>query len=57
MGVSGDLEGDGFQNGGTIIVDKGGNLLYEYKQLDASEQISAEKILEYIGLEKNKLSG
>ena len=52
MGVSGDMQGDGFQNGGTIIVEKGGKLLYEYKQLDASEQVSAEQILKALGLEK-----
>ena len=39
------MKGDGFQNGGALIVDKNGKKLYEYRQEDASEQISADEIL------------
>lgn len=52
-GVGGDMKGDGFQNGGAIIVDKGGKLLYEYRQDDASEQISAEEIFAALNLKKD----
>jgi prostamide/prostaglandin F2alpha synthase len=45
MKISSDLKGDGFQNGGALIIDKGGKQLYEYIQEDAAEQISAEQIL------------
>jgi prostamide/prostaglandin F2alpha synthase len=45
MGISGDMKGDGFQNGGAIVVDKNGRQLYEYRQEDAAEHISAEEIL------------
>lgn len=51
-GVGGDMKGDGFQNGGAMVIDKGGKLLYEYKQEDASEQISAEEILTALNLKK-----
>jgi len=46
MGISGDLKGDGFQNGGALVIGKDGQVLYEYRQEDASEQISADKIFE-----------
>lgn len=51
-GVGGDMKGDGFQNGGAMVIDKGGKLLYEYRQEDASEQISAEEILTALNLKK-----
>ena len=44
MNINGDLKGDGFQNGGALIVDKGGKQLYEYIQDDAADHISAEEI-------------
>ena len=50
MNVGGDMKGDGFQNGGTLIVDKKGKQLYEYRQEDAAEHISAEEILKALDL-------
>jgi prostamide/prostaglandin F2alpha synthase len=44
MALGGDLKGDGYQNGGALVVDKNGKQLYEYIQKDASEHISAEEI-------------
>ena len=44
MNINGDMKGDGFQNGGALIVDKGGKQLFEFIQDDAAEQISAEQI-------------
>ncbi len=52
-GVGGDMKGDGFQNGGAMIVDKGGKLLYEYRQEDASEHISADEILSALNLKQD----
>ena len=51
MGIKGDMKGDGFQNGGTLVVAQGGKLLYEYRHEDAAEHISAEEILKALGLE------
>ena len=39
------MKGDGFQNGGALVVDAKGKLLYEYRQEDAAEHISADEIL------------
>ena len=50
MGLSGDLKGDGFLNGGALIVDKNGKQLYEYIQEDASEHISAEEIYKALNI-------
>lgn len=52
-GINGDMKGDGFQNGGTLIVDKNGKQLYEYRQEDAAEHISEEEILKALGLSKD----
>ena len=46
------MKGDGFQNGGTLIVDKNGKQLYEDRQEDAAEHISEEEILKALGLTK-----
>ena len=50
MGITGDIKGDGFQNGGALIVDKDGKLLLEYRQEDAADHISAEQILKALDL-------
>ena len=42
----------GFQNGGALIVAKNGKQLYEYKQNDASEQISVDEILKALDIKK-----
>jgi hypothetical protein len=47
------MKGDGFQNGGALIVDKGGKELYQYQQDDASEMISASEILNALNLKPN----
>lgn len=52
MGISGDMKGDGFQNGGALIIDKGGKQLFEFIQEDASIQITEEQILKTLKLEK-----
>lgn len=47
-----DTKGDGFQNGGTLVVEKGGKLLHEYRQEDASEHISVEQILKALNIKQ-----
>jgi hypothetical protein len=44
------MKGDGFQNGGALIVDKNGKQLYEYRQEDAAEHISEEEILKALDI-------
>ena len=56
MGIGGDMKGDGFQNGGALIIDKKGKQLYEYRQEDASEQISAEEILKALNIDTSVLN-
>jgi prostamide/prostaglandin F2alpha synthase len=51
--VTGDIKGDGFQQGGALVVDKGGKSLFEFVQLEASDHISHEDILKSLGLNKN----
>lgn len=47
-------QGDGFQNGGAIIVGKGGKMLYEYRQVDAADHISPEEIFKALDLKPVK---
>ncbi|XP_065558634.1 prostamide/prostaglandin F synthase-like [Artemia franciscana] len=51
LGISGDMKGDGFQNGGVLIVEKGGKLLYYYKQDNPADHVANEKILEVLGID------
>lgn len=44
MNIHGDLKGDAFQNGGALLVDKGGKQLFELIQEDSAEHISPEQI-------------
>lgn len=52
LGIKGDMKGDGFQNGGALIVDKNGKTLLEYKQEDASQMINADEILKALNINK-----
>jgi len=42
--IKGDLKGDAFQNGGALIVDKGGKLLFEYRQEDAADHVPYDNV-------------
>lgn len=44
-GVGGDLRGDGFQNGGLVVVGKGGKLLYSFVQENPADHAANEDIL------------
>lgn len=44
-GISGNLKGDGLQLGGTIIVDKQGNVVFKHVQSSYSDQPSLDDII------------
>lgn len=43
--IKGDTKGDGFQNGGTLVIDKGGSILYEFTQENPADHVSDEDVL------------
>lgn len=45
-----NISGDGMQNGGCLIVERGGKVLQSYKQEGAADQLPNEKILEVLDL-------
>lgn len=50
-GVCGNIkDGNGLQNGGALVVNKSGNVLYEYRQEDAADHIPASEILKAFNL-------
>ena len=53
-GIKGNLtEGDGFQSGGTLVVDKNGKIVLEFRQDNVSDMISSEQILKALELKQN----
>lgn len=51
MNVGGDLKGDGFQNGGALVIDKNGKLLLEYRQDDAADHVCAKDVLKSLNIQ------
>lgn len=49
-GVGGDMKGDGYQNGGLIVVEKGGKLLYSYVQENPADHPNNDDILKALNL-------
>lgn len=49
-GVGGDLKGDGFQNGGLVVVEKGGKVLYSFVQENVADHAENEDILKALKL-------
>jgi prostamide/prostaglandin F2alpha synthase len=47
-GITGNLKGDGFQLGGTIIVDREGNVVYSFKQSKYTDEPSEEDIIKAV---------
>ena len=45
LNVGGNLHGDGFQNGGVLVVDKGGKTLHLYVQEGPADHEDNMKIL------------
>ena len=39
------MKGDGLQNGGVLVVEKGGKLLYSFTQVNPAEHASNDDIL------------
>jgi prostamide/prostaglandin F2alpha synthase len=56
-GISGNLKGDGIQLGGTLILDKKGNIIYKHVQSSYSDQPLIDDIVKAVEnyLEENKL--
>lgn len=50
MHVEGDLKGDGFQNGGALVIDKKGKILLEFKQDDPAEHVEANDVLKALNI-------
>ncbi|XP_052819834.1 prostamide/prostaglandin F synthase-like [Mya arenaria] len=48
--VGGNMAGDGMQNGGVLIVEKGGKLLLSFKQENASDHVENSEVLKALGL-------
>jgi len=49
-GVGGDMRGDGFQNGGLLVVEKGGKVLYTFIQENPADHANNEDILKALNL-------
>lgn len=54
--LGGDLRGDGLQNGGALIVKKGGEVLFSFKQDRPAEHISNEKFAEILKIKYTPLT-
>lgn len=51
------MAGDGYQQGGTIVVDKGGKLLFEFVQENFAEHAEPNSILKSLGIESAQATG
>lgn len=52
--IPGDMKGDGFQNGGTLVVAQGGKLLLAFKQESPADHVDNEEVLKALGLSDSK---
>jgi len=50
LNLGGNLSGDGYQNGGCLVVAAGGSALLTWKQEDAAEHVENDKVLEALGV-------
>ncbi|XP_060590204.1 prostamide/prostaglandin F synthase-like [Ruditapes philippinarum] len=55
--ISGNMTGDGMQNGGTLIVGQGGKLLLSFRQENAPDHVENEDVLKALGLPVDTGSG
>ena len=53
MNAGGDLKGDGYQNGGTLVVAAGGKVLFSYLQEDPADHADPQDILKALGIQAN----
>ena len=51
LGLKQNFKGNPYQNGGLVIVDKGGEIIFNYKQKYIAEFIDNEDILKALGIE------
>jgi len=50
LNVGGDMKGDGFQNGGALVLDKNGKVLLDYRQEDAADHVNEKDVLKALGI-------
>jgi len=50
LGLGGNMAGDGYQNGGALVVGKGGETLFHYVQDQAPDHASNADILNALGI-------
>ncbi|KAH3822814.1 hypothetical protein DPMN_124605 [Dreissena polymorpha] len=55
--IGGNLAGDGMQNGGTLVIDKGGKVLLCFKQENAADHVENSEILKALGLNAGVTGG
>lgn len=55
--MGGNLKGDGYQNGGTVVVGAGGKLLFSYSQDQPSDHAEPGDILKALGMQEKVGSG
>ena len=54
LGLGGNMKGDGYQNGGCLVVEAGGGkALYTYRQEHAADHPDNADILKALGLDQN----
>ncbi|CAH1773387.1 unnamed protein product [Owenia fusiformis] len=49
--VTGNFKGDSYQNGGALVVKAGGDVLLDFKQKTATDQVSLADVLMALGIE------
>lgn len=50
LGLGGDMAGDGYQNGGALVVGKGGQTLFHYVQEEAADHANNADLLKALGI-------
>lgn len=51
INAGGNLKGDGYQNGGTLVIAPGNKVLLEFKQEAASDHVEPADVLKALGIE------
>ncbi|XP_046547532.1 prostamide/prostaglandin F synthase-like, partial [Haliotis rubra] len=49
--IEGNFKGDGMQNGGTVVVAKGGKVLLNFKQENPADHVDPNEVLKALGIE------
>lgn len=55
--ISGNMKGDGFQNGGTLVISPGNKVLLSFKQEAPSDHVEPEDVLKALGIEATASEG